>query len=135
MQLNKYGKIVRECWVEIPRHFPNVSLDQSIIMPNHFHGIVTINDYVGAQHAAPLHERGIISRIKPGGIPAIVRSFKSAVTKNIRALSQMPTRIVWQRNYYEHVIRADKLDRVREYIQNNPAQWNLDKYYSDKTVI
>jgi hypothetical protein len=64
----------------------------------------------------------------PGSIPTIVRSFKSAVTKRINKMRNTPGAPVWQRNYYEHIIRNDEsLNCIREYIVNNPLQWELDR--------
>ncbi|MCC7095355.1 MAG: hypothetical protein IT277_14310, partial [Ignavibacteriaceae bacterium] len=62
---------------------------------------------------------------------AIVRGFKSSVTKKIRELSGNSELRIWQRNYYEHIIRNDNdLHRIRTYIQNNPLKWELDEYYN-----
>jgi REP element-mobilizing transposase RayT len=120
MQLNKYGHLVAECWQNIPQHFPNTELDSYIIMPNHLHGIIWIN--VGAQHAAPLPAPDTDPSQQALGI--IVRSFKSAVTKSINLLRNTPGASVWQRNYYEHIIRNDgDLKAIRACIVNNPARW------------
>ena len=70
-----------------------------------------------------------------GGIPTITRSFKSAVTKRVRELSRMPTRPVWQRNYHERVIRSDELNKIREYIINNPAKWDYDSENIRRPVL
>jgi putative transposase len=56
MILNEYGRIVQQCWLEIPDHFPHAELDGFMVMPNHVHGIVVITDRVGATHASPLHQ-------------------------------------------------------------------------------
>lgn len=122
MQTNQLGQIVEECWAAIPSHFPDVELDVFCLMPNHFHGIIVIS--VGATHASPLQRPGPSSR----SLGAIVGSFKSAATKRIRELKNMPNLVIWQRNYYEHVIRNDSdLDRIRTYIVNNPFQWANDE--------
>jgi putative transposase len=112
MHLNDYGKIADECWRAISEHFPHVEIGMYIIMPNHLHGIIVIHanemgmatnssPSVGARHASPLPPHGV----KPKSIGAIVGSYKSAVTKRIgRELNAIG---VWQRNYYEHIIRND----------------------------
>jgi len=65
-----------------------------------------------------------------GSIPTIIRSFKSAVTKRINELRQTPGAKLWQRNYWEHIVRNEpELNRIREYIQNNPTQWEWDRLY------
>ncbi len=85
---------------------------------------------VGAQHAAPLP--GIapapdVPRVAPGSLGAIVRSFKSAVTKQAREMAWMPGVPLWQRNYYEHIVRNEReLERLRRYIDENPERWELD---------
>jgi len=133
MILNEYGKIADSCWREIPNHFPHVELDEHIVMPNHLHGIIVM---VGARHAVPLplqQQNGTICREKfgqpvSGTIPTVVRSFKSAVTKQINQNRNTPGIPVWQRNYYEHIIRDDNdLNRIREYIMNNPLKWCEDE--------
>jgi len=73
---------------------------------------------------------GQFGKIVPGSLPSIIRSFKSAATKRINQLRNVSGEKLWQRNYYEHVIRdKNELNRVREYIINNPAKWEEDKYY------
>ncbi len=141
MRLNAFGEIVHQCWLAIPQHFSPVTLDEFVIMPNHVHGIIGImdaepvaNPTVGATHASPLrwplpHQ----SSPRPRGpqrqsIGAIVGSFKSAVTKRINAHRGTPGAPIWQRNYFEHIIRdAASLDRIRRYIAENPLRWHLDR--------
>ncbi|RMF88756.1 MAG: transposase [Nitrospinota bacterium] len=131
MRLNEYGDIVRACWLAIPDHFPRTTLDEFIIMPNHVHGIIVIVDNVGATHASPLPSKP--RGPKPHSIGAIVGSFKSAVTKRINETRGTPGAHVWQRNYYEHVIRDEVwLDRIREYIAGNPARWEEDENHPER---
>jgi REP element-mobilizing transposase RayT len=114
---------VEEAWRQIPFHFPNARLDESVVMPNHIHGIVRI---VGAQHAAPL-PAARTPTVKPGSLGAVVRSFKSAATKRVNQIRRTPGALVWQRNYYERVIRnEDELSSIREYTHLNPLKWELD---------
>ena len=126
-QLNSVGEIVCACWREIPRHFSNVVADEFIVMPNHFHGVIFIN--VGARHAVPLpgsSER--FGKPLPGSLPTIVGSFKAAVTKKINQLRCTPGATVWQRNYYEHIVRGEnEIERIREYVANNPLHWAMDR--------
>ncbi len=134
MWLNVLGRIASAYWAEIPHHFPNVTLDAFVVMPNHIHGIVIVTspigvDGVGAQHAAPLHGPQPVPHVNvvPGSLGVIVRSFKSAVTKRIGTLRTIVGTPVWQRNYYEHIIRNERsLNHIREYILNNPLQWEID---------
>jgi putative transposase len=129
MHVNALGRIVQECWDEIPFHFPRVSLDAFVIMPNHVHGILFLHDDGrGTIHRAPT----ILAPAKEGfgkptvgSIPTILRTFKAAVTR--RAGRELNSGKLWQRNYYEHILR-DQADyeRIAGYILANPANWNDD---------
>ncbi len=133
MQLNPLGEIVRAEWFKTAELRPSVQLDadEFVVMPNHIHGIIWIVDDVGARRRrAPTGEQ--FGKPVPGSIPTIVRAFKSAATKRINALRGTPGAPVWQRNYYEHVIRNDAdLRHIRDYIQTNPARWALDSENPD----
>jgi REP element-mobilizing transposase RayT len=142
MRLTRLGENADECWQEMPVHFGGVRLDAFVVMPNHVHGIIMIADAggatVGATHASPVQQfrRAIPNGPKPRSIGTIIGSYKSAVSKRINdiratpgvwATHASPLR-VWQRNYYEHVIRnQESLNRIRLYIMNNPASWMLDR--------
>lgn len=113
---NGIGEIVFDCWNRIPHHFPNVELHEFCVMPNHLHGIIEIIESanVGAKNLLPL-QKGTCKTIG-----SIVRGFKIGVTKQIG-------KSVWQRNYYEHVIRNEQsYNEIVEYIENNPTNWNVD---------
>jgi putative transposase len=130
MLMNYVGHAVVECWNDIQTHFPHVELDEFIVMPNHIHGVAMISD-VGARHAVPLPEQ--FGKPVSGSLPTIIWSFKSAVTKHINELRQTPGSQLWQRNYWEHIIRNEQeLNRIREYIRNNPMQWGMDRLNSDR---
>jgi putative transposase len=131
MALNDLGRIVLECWNALPEHFPNVALDEFVVMPNHVHGIVLIErPPVGARHASPLHATEKPKNGVPAGsLGAIVGSFKSAVTKRVNESRGPPGVPVWQRNYHERIIRSDReLEDTRRYVTNNPLAWALDEY-------
>ncbi len=125
MILNQYGEIANQCWLEIPNHFPNVELDEYIIMPNHIHEIIVINEQnVGAIHELPLQNQYQRRKML---IPKIIGRFKMNSAKQINQLRHTPNIPVWQRNYYEHIIRNEnELNKIREYIINNPLHWELD---------
>jgi len=101
-----------------------IELDAFVVMPNHVHAIVVIAD--GTERAtgrSPL-QAGPAKR----SLGAFVGGFKSAVTKGVNQIRQTPGVAVWQRNYFEHVIRNESaLNRIREYILNNPAHWEFDR--------
>ena len=127
MVLNDAGRMVEQCWRDIPSHFPHTELDEFVIMPNHVHGIVFITDIVGAKNFSPLrqsphgHQAGTSKTIG-----SIVRGFKIGVTKWMRTHTNV--HVVWQRNYWEHIIRNDdELHRIRQYVVDNPAKWKTDR--------
>ena len=124
MRLGPVGTIVEECWLAIPDHFPTVELGEFAIMPNHIHGILFMSRR-GTACRAPTAER--FGKPRPGSLPTVMRSLKSAVTSRINQMRSAPGQPVWQRNYYEHIIRDDgALDRIREYIASNPSKWAED---------
>ena len=134
MQLNEYGMIAKERWLAIPRHFPNVELGAFVIMPNHGHGIIIITDkvvgVVGAQHAAPLRPVPLQSQqpnVKSGSLSAIIRSYKSAVTKYIHQIDEFSPEKIWQRGFHDRIIRnEDEWSSIHLYIETNPANWQED---------
>ncbi len=143
MELSEIGAITNKCWNEIPDHFPNVLLDYFVVMPNHIHGIINI---VGAKHshlastnkvnplpvnASPLQPLQPCGTDK-GSLGAIIQNFKSVTTRKVNKVLEQQGMPLWQRNYYEHVIRnEDDLNDIREYIINNPLKWALDKENMD----
>lgn len=137
--LNPMGQIALAMWEEIPVHFPQVQLDQFVVMPNHIHGILFITDKAQqveqthpqrTQHAASLRPMRAFGSLQSGSLGSMVRSYKSAVTRQVNLLKQTPGSLLWQKKYYEHVIRDEPdLNRIRDYILTNPSRWVEDKYY------
>ncbi len=131
MVLNDIGKMVEEVWVAIPEHFPNVELGEFVVMPNHFHGVITIT--VGARHAVPQKEVAAEGFGKPveGSLSTIVRSFKSATTKAFHEYPGHAEESLWQRSFYEHVIRNERdYQAIYEYILANPMNWEKDEEFN-----
>ncbi len=128
MRLNEYGEIIQDEWLKTETVRPNIELDEFVMMPNHLHGILVLNDNTGVSHEKP----GATHRVAPtgpqtGSVGAIVGQYKSIVTKRINKQRGTPGHPIWQRNYHEHIIRdEDELNRIRFYIANNPAQWDSD---------
>ena len=115
MHLNEYGRIAVDCWSTLSHHYPYAELDAFVIMPNHVHGILFIR--AGLKPAPTNHP-----------ITEIVRAFKTFSAKRINQLRNTPGLSVWQRNFYEHVIRDGlSLQRIREYIETNQQRWGLDR--------
>ena len=130
MHLNALGRIVRDEWQDTFRKRPHLEPDEFVVMPNHFHGIIWIvfdgDEKTGTARRAPTAER--YAKPVSGSVPTVVRAFKSAVTRRARQSLNQPALRVWQRGYHEHVIRNDKdLNRIRRYIIDNPANWEIDE--------
>jgi REP element-mobilizing transposase RayT len=138
------SNIALQCWIEIPNHFSQASLDEFIIMPNHVHGIIVIHlpeireGTVETQHAASLrneqNQPPQQSRQKPlpkpGSISAIVRSYKSAVTRWAGKNGYPEFR--WQARFYDHIIlQESELNNIEAYIRENPTKWADDEYSSN----
>lgn len=140
MRLNKTGEIVRQCWNEIPTHFKNAEIGEFVVMPNHIHGIIIIHEStVGATHASPLpthtspHQSHLHGPI-PHSLGAIVGSFKSSVSR--RANRELNLTSIWQRNYYEHILRdRSDLERIANYIASNPMNWDNDEENEKKPEV
>src|SRR5919108_4995307 len=121
IELNDLGQIVTEEWERSHHIRKEIGLDGFVVMPNHLHGIVMIRP-VGATGRSPSLS-GPLKR----SLGACVAGFKSAVTTRINQLCVTPGLRIWQRNYYEHIIRDEEsLNRIRQYILDNPAGWSLD---------
>lgn len=156
MRLNDEGTMVRDVWYKIPEHFPHADIDEFVVMPNHVHGIIMLsgrgdpcdrpvlcvdNDHLSDEHIQGDHKdrpynmrnigrpRGTL----PGSVGRIVQAFKSLTTHEyIRGIRGNGWHSfngkLWQRNYYEHIIRSEEeMNRIREYIIANPAQWAEDE--------
>ncbi|WP_414553131.1 transposase [Anabaena sp. CCY 0017] len=123
MKLNSLGTIAYNYWQEIPQHFSHIQLDVFVIMPNHIHGILWIDNTI-----TRCNEQRQYGNMVAGSIPCVIRSYKSAVTKKINQIcNQKGASSVWQRNFYEHISRNEEsLESIRNYIINNPLEWKND---------
>jgi REP element-mobilizing transposase RayT len=152
MILSDIGTKVNECWLDIPNHFPQIVLHDYVIMPNHVHGIIEINNIdaidsnigivVGANNYSPTNYSPLRSSTNPASLSSrpngtsrtvgsVVRGFKIGVTKQ---MGFSP----WQRNYYEHIIRnGESYNTIVQYMDQNPMKWEEDCFYneSQKAVI
>jgi REP element-mobilizing transposase RayT len=119
MILNQRGRIVLNCWNDLPRHYPNMGLDEFIVMPNHVHGIIIIKNDVGnglKPFPTKLH-----------GLSEFIRAFKTFSSRNINKIIVNHERFRWQKSFHDHIIRNEKdLNNMREYIANNPLKWDED---------
>jgi putative transposase len=149
MNLNDLGRLIEQCWRDLPQRFPWVSIDEFIVMPNHVHGIIWINhDGVGAPFANDKQSSiyGSKKTNRQEGMVAV--RAKDAPTRNLgyvvgayKSITAIRYRLgvnrhkwneasgkLWQGNYYEHIIRGEKdLTAIRTYINNNPVNWLSDE--------
>ncbi|MDD5291282.1 MAG: transposase [Patescibacteria group bacterium] len=133
MQLSKIGRAAERFWLEIPRHFPFVGLDEFIIMPNHIHGIIKIENVgtqnVGTQNFVFLQE-GYQNKLGPQSknLSSIIRGFKIGVKKFCTSNNIV---FAWQARFYDRIIRNEKeLNNIRQYIINNPLKWELNRNHA-----
>jgi len=143
MRPNQFGRIVEATWSALPDHYPGVECDTFVVMPNHVHGIIVSAEGgavgesdVGAglkpARGVAAGPNSVRAGLKPAPtrhrLPEIIRAFKTFSARRVNELRETPGVPVWQRNYYEHVVRGEnELNRIREYIANNPLQWEMDR--------
>jgi putative transposase len=158
MELNATGLWVQACWQRLPHSFLPLTLDVFVIMPNHLHGILWLGNAsrggddtsrrgeafgqkfleqseISRPNASPLPNPNVgpihPNGTQPGTIATIIQNFKSISTRRINQLQNSAGHPLWQRNYYEHVIRDNTaLQRIRNYIRNNPLTWEQDQLHS-----
>ena len=142
VRVNSWGEVVAITWNGLADKFGSVILDAFVIMPNHVHGIIVINNANASRGEAEDNESRLSVRTRSssaspytvlhmaqyqGGLGALIQAFKSKSTRRINAMRHTPGRPVWQRNYYERVIRHEReLNAIRKYTAENPLRWALD---------
>jgi putative transposase len=121
--LSEFGHLAEQAWRNLPEHFPDVYLDKHVVMPNHFHGIVFLGinpDGTGTRPDIALGCRTNLGKVMNG--------LKSTVTRLGNRQSDTPGARLLQDDYYDHILRgADDLDPTRQYVLDNPRQWELDR--------
>jgi putative transposase len=130
MKLNPVGKIVEEEWLQSAKLRMDLELDVFVIMPNHVHGILALTGMRAGQRPAPTTEM----RIRAGSLGSVISQFKGACTKRIKKVMDQE---IWQRGFYDRIIRNEaELTRIRNYIQNNPLKWELnrEKYHNEENL-
>jgi len=152
MILNKIGILAEHYWIEIPNHFPFIELANFVIMPNHIHGILIINnpsvetlhcnvsnhnvsnDNVSNNnvskndiHTISKNQQMSLQSPRPGSVSAIIRSYKSIVSRKAKEINP---NFRWQSRFYDHIIRnSNSFENIQNYIQNNPEKWKTDEFY------
>jgi len=135
---SKIGEIAEKCWLEIPSHFPFVGLEEFVIMPNHIHGVIIINDNNGRDAKSCVSTTDMTEYNNKFGpqsknLSSIVRGFKIGV-KNFS--NQNKIDFSWQGRFYDHIIGNEKeLNKIRQYIVDNPLKWELDRNNSENLFI
>ncbi len=158
MVLSNCGVIADLMWYEIKNHAKNIELGEFIVMPNHIHGILIMNnigskndndnhdhnddnnhdrdhDHVETRHALSLPPTPPIGKQRfqnqgKNTISSIVGSYKSAVTKHCNRLG---IEFGWQTRFHDHIIRdSNSFENIQNYIANNPLNWNNDKFYDNE---
>ena len=137
MKANDAGRMVLAVWKELSTHYLGVEGDEFVVMPNHIHGVIVL---VGAgPRACPDAGSGNQDGGQPQGVAPtlslqdVVHRFKTLTTKRyadgVKQFGWTPFRgRLWQRNYYEHIVRDEEsLNRIRQYILDNPARWAFDR--------
>ncbi len=133
MNLSKLGEIVKKEIDEIPMYYEGVGVDEWIIMPNHVHLIITIVETI---HELSLHELSLPNdeqyrkKRRQMTISKVIGKFKMKTSKQINTINKSEGYKNWQPNYHDHVIRNEKeYNRIKQYIINNPANWQKDKFF------
>ena len=132
MKLNEYGRIVNDCWFDLPNHYANIKLDAFCIMPNHIHCIIIIDNAMVDTGFKPVSTKTITTTppttiIPPKthhGLFEFVRALKTFSARRINDLRNSAGEHVWQSRFHDHIVRNDAaLERIRHYIENNPKSW------------
>jgi REP element-mobilizing transposase RayT len=128
MKLNKYGEIINKCWDELPKHYLNCLLDSFVIMPNHVHGIIVIDN-----------ENIVGNGLKPfptHGLSEIIRGFKTFSSRKINEEIKNGNKFQWQKSFYDNIIREEKsLHNLRQYVMYNHLKWEFDIENKENTHI
>lgn len=135
MQLSEIGQIATACWDQLPQHYPRLELDAWVVMPNHVHGIIVLDSGDSGLFDKDGSPLSVGEGLRPSpathlSLPEVVRAFKSFSARRINEWRGTTGTKVWQRSYYDHIIRSDaSLWKFRQYIENNPLQWEMDQLH------
>ncbi len=137
MILNEAGQVAQQEWLRLNIRFRHMDFSTYIVMPNHVHGIINVTADINCKElgdpalfAGPLRGTNK-SHILPGSLGAVVRAYKASVTWRLRALGLINQTHIWQRNYYEHIIRNQRdFQAIYDYIQTNPQKWQQDRLFA-----
>ncbi|MCY3747660.1 MAG: transposase [Chloroflexi bacterium] len=134
VRLNASGQLMMETWEWLGRRYPYVELDEYVVMPNHLHGIIILTDTAESgfglatgRIAGSDHSRAARSERRKS-LGSLVGAFRTVATRRANLAQATEGRVIWQRNFYERVIRNEReLGLIRQYIANNPLAWESDQ--------
>ncbi|MBN1594621.1 hypothetical protein JW933_01715, partial [candidate division FCPU426 bacterium] len=122
--LNDIGLIVQECWYDLPIIYPHVHLDMFVVMPNHLHGLLLINE---SQASCPARETDAEEKLSGADIPTILQQYQALSASFISEATGIGPETVWRQQVeYEQVATENRLDILRDFISDNPVQWQHD---------
>lgn len=136
-RLNSWGQIVQDEWFRSAevRRYVHLEAQEVVVMPNHIHGILWLGEDRARQRLAPTRDShgSRLPGVAAGALGAIIGQFKAVTSKRINLLRGTPGLSLWQRSYYEHIIRDESaLAQIREYIATNPLRWEQDPENPDR---
>ncbi len=131
ISLSSIGNIVKTTWEQTTKHFHFAMLNEFVVMSNHFHAII----YIEKQQPNLHLNKQPSTKLPPQSLATIIRSFKSAATRQSRSTQQQKELNIWQKNYYEHIVRNETdLNQIQQYILNNPLKWHLDSLNPNRSL-
>ena len=126
VDLNESGKVIDNVWNDLPNHYPNCALGEYVIMPDHFHGIIKLNEC--RERFVTICGKNEKTNRTNHGLPEIIRGFKTFSSKAINEKIKPDQKFRWQKSYHDRIIRNEyELNNVRKYILDNPINWEYDK--------
>ncbi len=129
MFLNTLGLLAEKYWRSIPEHFPQVTVDTFIIMPNHVHGILFFDEPTQSLNVGTTHVSSTIGA-KAGSLGRVIGAYKAIVSKAAREIINNPMMQIWQERYHDRIIRNQReCDAIRTYIGQNPINWAKDEFF------
>jgi REP element-mobilizing transposase RayT len=135
VRLSEIGQIAHARWEAIPSHHSGVELDAFVVMPNHIHGLLHMVDLGETRSRSPHSPSGQASGPKSNSLSAVIGAFKSGVSRRVAGMHAGARGKLWQSGYQDHIVRTDgELDRIRQYINANPANWRSDPENPDRTA-